>query len=350
MFQFKRGLFSRELSPVMKVKEPKRVMLVIAHPDDEAMFFGPTLCSLDPLNTFVLCLSNGNADGLGSIRELELIQSCAHFGICPDSGSSDVHSPSCVRVINDNRLPDSMVIRWDPDVVKAHVLEQIKLWDIDAVITFDEHGVSGHVNHIDTYAGVVAALNSLDSAEPHCASSSSDVCTAYKLVSVSVFRKFSGLLELLLSAYLLVWYEWLVLIMCSYIPPSGHTWNTVTPGSDVRGKCIRAYITLGLPGKPSTAVESESPGGALISQPLLSFTDIYTAMKCHNSQLVWYRRIFIIISSYSYINTLRPIDRTTERDQGAVSGRGVHWMDWLFSLSAASVLAIFKRTKHKSNT
>ncbi len=42
--------------------QSKRVLLVIAHPDDESLFFGPTILkflSLPISKLFVLCLSKG---------------------------------------------------------------------------------------------------------------------------------------------------------------------------------------------------------------------------------------------------------------------------------------------------
>lgn len=42
---------------------PKRVLLVIAHPDDEVMFFGPLITSLvqsGSTNVYLLCFSYGN--------------------------------------------------------------------------------------------------------------------------------------------------------------------------------------------------------------------------------------------------------------------------------------------------
>jgi N-acetylglucosaminylphosphatidylinositol deacetylase len=74
----------------------KNILLVIAHPDDEVMFFGPTLIGItnsSENNVRVLCLSNGstsistgllivgNAEGLGHVREQELIKSVSYFGI-----------------------------------------------------------------------------------------------------------------------------------------------------------------------------------------------------------------------------------------------------------------------------
>ena len=77
-------------------------LLVIAHPDDEVMFFGPTLNHFRRRNDdelHVLCMSNGewlpspistaqtppgNADGLGTLRQQELYDSLSVFGIQQD--------------------------------------------------------------------------------------------------------------------------------------------------------------------------------------------------------------------------------------------------------------------------
>ena len=46
-------------------KEKRNALLCIAHPDDEVMFFAPTLMSLikesGENNVFILCLSTGNS-------------------------------------------------------------------------------------------------------------------------------------------------------------------------------------------------------------------------------------------------------------------------------------------------
>ena len=48
-------------------KPNDRVLIVTAHPDDECMFFGPTLCHLADrdIQAKVLCLSTGNFYGKG---------------------------------------------------------------------------------------------------------------------------------------------------------------------------------------------------------------------------------------------------------------------------------------------
>lgn len=50
------------------VRNPKRVLLVIAHPDDECMFFGPTVLNFTGnknCTLYVMCLSTGEREELG---------------------------------------------------------------------------------------------------------------------------------------------------------------------------------------------------------------------------------------------------------------------------------------------
>jgi N-acetylglucosaminylphosphatidylinositol deacetylase len=43
-----------------KVLNQKNILVVIAHPDDECMFFAPSMLALSPKNNIqLLCLSNG---------------------------------------------------------------------------------------------------------------------------------------------------------------------------------------------------------------------------------------------------------------------------------------------------
>jgi N-acetylglucosaminylphosphatidylinositol deacetylase len=116
------------------------ITLLIAHPDDEAMFFAPTLLALAPHNNIhVLCLSTGDADGLGSIRQQELKESCKLLGI------------DDVDVIDDPELPDSMGVTWPADKIGSMLDKYADKAGI--VLTFDHGGVSGHVNHRSLYHG-----------------------------------------------------------------------------------------------------------------------------------------------------------------------------------------------------
>lgn len=60
-----------------------RILLVIAHPDDESMFFLPTLLALRRahLALYLLCLSTGNAYGKGKVRSNELRSVCRWLGV-----------------------------------------------------------------------------------------------------------------------------------------------------------------------------------------------------------------------------------------------------------------------------
>lgn len=63
---------------------PHRFLLLTAHPDDECMFFGPTLVHLlasKANEVHSMCLSSGNADGLGETRVKELGRSLDVFGV-----------------------------------------------------------------------------------------------------------------------------------------------------------------------------------------------------------------------------------------------------------------------------
>src|ERR1700722_255868 len=56
------------------------ILLLTAHPDDECLFFAPTLLALTP-EVFFLCLSTGDADGLGETRKEELFLSLDVLGV-----------------------------------------------------------------------------------------------------------------------------------------------------------------------------------------------------------------------------------------------------------------------------
>jgi N-acetylglucosaminylphosphatidylinositol deacetylase len=107
------------------------------------------------------------------------------------------------------------------------------------VVTFDAGGVSGHVNHVGAYRGVLAwAAAARPRAVPVLA-----------LETVSRARKFAGVLDVL-----------------------GSTWSA-------------AAVT------------------ALLDAP----TRVHAAMGAHASQYVWFRRVFVWLSRYTWVNTLHRV-------------------------------------------
>lgn len=122
------------------------VYFVIGHPDDEVMFFAPSLIELGKSKynnrLKVICFSHGDAvdPSLGAIRMQEL-KNLARI------------LPVQEVVILDG-YEDSMEVQWDAEHVAAslnQVMGPIK--ERHVVITFDENGVSGHPNHISLYHG-----------------------------------------------------------------------------------------------------------------------------------------------------------------------------------------------------
>ena len=152
----------------------RRVLLVISHPDDESMFFGPTIQALRRAGarTHILCLSNGDADGLGAVREKELESARKLLGV--DSS----------EVVNDSKLKDGFKEVWPEGTVAAYVEASVRRLDANVVLTFDERGVSGHPNHVAAYRGVRrwAADVRKTSASPSL--------EAWALVTVNPLRKF----------------------------------------------------------------------------------------------------------------------------------------------------------------
>ncbi|XP_035940446.1 N-acetylglucosaminyl-phosphatidylinositol de-N-acetylase isoform X3 [Halichoerus grypus] len=156
-----------------------RTLLVIAHPDDEAMFFAPTVLGLARLRhrLSLLCFSAGNYYNQGEVRKKELLQSCDVLGI-----------PSSSIMIIDNRdFPDDPDVQWDPEHAASILLQHVDANGINLVVTFDAGGVSGHCNHVALYAAVRTL---------HSEGKLPKGCSVLTLQSVNVLRKYISLLDL----------------------------------------------------------------------------------------------------------------------------------------------------------
>ncbi|KAG0172677.1 hypothetical protein DFQ30_009904 [Apophysomyces sp. BC1015] len=146
-------------------------LILIAHPDDECMFFGPTISALRSFSRtriHVLCLSTGNADGLGNRRKKELVKSCQVFGI----------QPALVKSLDHAELQDGMKNKWSPAIISNILTDYVAKHKIDTIITFDDYGVSGHPNHI-------AACQGAKHFKDH------NPIQLYKLESIPLARKYN---------------------------------------------------------------------------------------------------------------------------------------------------------------
>ncbi|XP_047462305.1 N-acetylglucosaminyl-phosphatidylinositol de-N-acetylase [Mugil cephalus] len=159
-----------------------RALIVTAHPDDECMFFSPTIVRLVELNARVhlLCLSEGNYYNQGAQRKEELLNSCAVLGI----------PASRVTIVNHKKLPDDPKAEWSISLVSSEILKHIRAHSFNMVLTFDGRGVSGHANHTAIYKAV-----------RHLASTGQvpNDCCLLSLVTVGLLRKYISFLELPLS-------------------------------------------------------------------------------------------------------------------------------------------------------
>lgn len=117
----------------------RRALLLIAHPDDETMFFAPTIHGLRMTGTavYILCLSTGNSKGQGVKRKYELANAVTLHKL----------SVNNLLILNYDRFQDGFVT-WSKEELAAVVLRQIQILDVDTVVTFDNNGVSSHPNHI----------------------------------------------------------------------------------------------------------------------------------------------------------------------------------------------------------
>eukprot|EP00246_Nothoceros_aenigmaticus_P012084 TRINITY_DN3581_c0_g1_i3.p1 TRINITY_DN3581_c0_g1~~TRINITY_DN3581_c0_g1_i3.p1 ORF type:complete len:220 (+),score=26.95 TRINITY_DN3581_c0_g1_i3:342-1001(+) len=209
-------------------------------------FFGPTLQSLIALDIYsvrVLCLSTGNADGLGSIRKDEMVSACAVFKVPANN----------VKILDDANLQDGSTQLWKLGYIAKLVRQEVLDHNIDYVLTFDKHGVSGHPNHIAVCHGVRTFLMEnkvrlLSQPFPQ-----HNEVEGWELVSKSILRKYSGPIEVLVAFVERCW-------------------------------CIRERLHVFV--SPSASI---SVG----------------AMKQHTTQWLWFRRLFIIFAAYTYVNTLK---------------------------------------------
>ncbi|OBT70814.1 hypothetical protein VF21_10026 [Pseudogymnoascus sp. 05NY08] len=183
----------------------RRICLLIAHPDDEAMFFAPALLALtDPAlgnHLKILCLSSGDADGLGETRKKELVKSGMLLGL---------RNEDDVFVVENPDFQDSMTATWSKEKIASllssafapHLANTLtsKSADaptatIDVLITFDRSGVSAHPNHISLYHGARHFIASLIKNRPGWDSP----VDLYTLSTVNVVRKYASILDTITS-------------------------------------------------------------------------------------------------------------------------------------------------------
>jgi LmbE family N-acetylglucosaminyl deacetylase len=142
----------------------RTVLGIFAHPDDESLACGGTLARLADAGArvIVLCATRGEAGSisdpalvpngdLGCVRERELRDAAAVLGVAE-------------VIILDH--PDGD-LRWD-DVSELHeeIVDAIRRYRPDAVITFAEDGLYWHLDHIGVHERIYTAVRSFGADAP----------------------------------------------------------------------------------------------------------------------------------------------------------------------------------------
>lgn len=141
--------------------DTRRLMAVLAHPDDESMALGGTLAkyAAEGVETTVVCATRGDAgrygaergklppDELGRIRTRELRDATRVLGI---------------RDVRFLGYRDGQLDRADPDEAVRKIVEHIRRVRPQVVVTFGPDGLYGHPDHIAISQLTTAAVAAAD--------------------------------------------------------------------------------------------------------------------------------------------------------------------------------------------
>ncbi|KKY37380.1 putative n-acetylglucosaminyl-phosphatidylinositol de-n-acetylase [Diaporthe ampelina] len=276
----------------------RRVCLLIAHPDDEAMFFAPTVLALTRPglgnHVKILCLSSGDAAGLGETRKRELVKSGLVLGL---RRGEDVYV-----VDDDANFPDSMTTTWSTEQIStllrdafapnnntatpttpssssssSKTMTEPPKATIDVLITFDSGGISSHPNHISLYHGARHFVASLTANRPGWASP----VDMYTLTSVGVARKYAGIMDVFATLGVTALGVW----------RGGGAGAAARRGDKDKDKDGRR--------RPAALVFMHGFGAGGWATAREAMT------RAHVSQMVWFRWGWITISRYMFMNDLR---------------------------------------------
>ena len=135
---------ARLLPPALR--QAKNLLIVTAHPDDECLFFAPSILGVlgrnpDTVGALLVIstgqwslmyqvlflLATGNHYGVGEMRIQELKGSCSALGIAGER---------CIALDRED-LQDNPQVWWDQNAIVDVVKEYIEKWMIDAVSAAD---------------------------------------------------------------------------------------------------------------------------------------------------------------------------------------------------------------------
>lgn len=264
-----------------------QIYLIIAHPDDEVMFFSPSIIELNkPVysnNIHFICFSNGNADGLGHIRSKELINSARIFGIPEEN----VH-----QIEDEINFRDAMNITWDNTKISATINKiitsnnKVASGQVVNLITFDELGVSDHPNHKSLLSGAKVYL------EQHAANKNDQhLVQVFKLNSLSFFEKYS--FTIITNVRLIEKYLRQLQTSCEYIK------GTALDVPSVHWFADMLMSKFNKPEDESVIQIFSNLPSVILSLAAMSFA--------HDSQMVWFRWGWLLVSKFVNFNELHRV-------------------------------------------
>ncbi|KAJ6466898.1 LmbE-like protein [Mycena sanguinolenta] len=269
------NVIAKQLDPITSSGFAGNILLLTAHPDDECMFFAPTILALaasqrpsvssrdrtSASSLYSICMSVGNADGLGPIRKFELESSLDLLGVDTDK-----------RLIVDHPdLQDNFTEYWDAQVIasvlKPYVLEN----RINTILTFDHQGISGHPNHKSLPAGVKQLMSTLKEVR------------LFTLISTPVFPKYTGILAPSLAKFDLYASTLLHLL-------------------EAQLARLLALLNVSVFSAPKTTTTSHSEVMPVFVSGIKEHWTAVQAMRAHTSQMEWFRWLYVMFSRYMWVN------------------------------------------------
>lgn len=118
-------------------------LLVVAHPDDELIYFGPWLIAGLAPNCDVLVVTDGNHSGRGPGRQASLRAACGDLG---------------VRRVEQWDFLDHPGFCLDLKVLQSRLRDLQAHRNYRQVLTHCPHGEYGHLNHVDVSLAVHRAF------------------------------------------------------------------------------------------------------------------------------------------------------------------------------------------------
>lgn len=347
------------------VRTSKIFVLIVAHPDDESMFFMPWLNSMRILKqqqqqpradnqshtteptilVWILCLTTGDYNGKGPMRRRELERLVASHTLCstvvdalvildeptiasdhptrawnvPDTAAliARTLSQAWLDYSSNNNNNSSNSTPPIPTGATAQKKEERESTPATTKIsttrnhwhfvTFDEYGVSGHVNHRNTFYAVRHVVlqqqqqrypsentgkgSRLDNVHTTIFATDPHAMTVWTLESIQPNNGNVLVQYIPVEAWIRFLWHWLRFWRRQFL-----LWAFDGDSEPIHCACASKNLLA--------LYDDEAGGGVMVHRMHEPWIN-WHAMATHESQFVWYRRLFVVFSCYTYVNRIR---------------------------------------------